>query len=45
MNELKDKRLFTLETLWTMFFVMCVIGWIYETVLEVFVYHLCQIFG
>jgi len=38
-NNSGNNRLFTLETLWTLFFIMCVIGWIYETVLEVFIYH------
>lgn len=28
-----------LETLWLLFFIMCILGWLYETVLEVAVYH------
>lgn len=28
-----------LEKLWILFIIMCIIGWIYETVLEVCVYH------
>lgn len=39
MRKLDDSKLHMLETLWVLFFIMCIIGWIYETVLEVFVYH------
>lgn len=39
MRELDDSKLHTLETLWALFFIMCIIGWIYETVLEVVIYH------
>ena len=34
-----DSKVHMLETLWLLFFIMCILGWLYETVLEVAVYH------